>query len=92
MLDLASSHYASSVLAYLNTEKIKYVRKNDNPSNCPKVRPIEDFWALLKRKVYENDWTARNTSQLIARIRSSLRALDEQVVQNTELPEKESTL
>ena len=29
--------------------------KSDNPANVPKVRPIEEFLALLKNKVYEKD-------------------------------------
>ena len=34
-----------------------------------KIRPIERYWALLKSKVYEGNWSAINREQLIARIR-----------------------
>ena len=30
-----------------------------NPANVLKARPIEDFWANLKQKVYEKDWKAK---------------------------------
>ncbi len=43
--------------------------KTDNPPNAPQLRPIEHFWSFLKQKVYENDWKAENTEQLLRRIR-----------------------
>lgn len=50
--DLASSHYANSVQNWLYENKIRFVPKYLNPANVPEVRPIEDFFAYLKRKVY----------------------------------------
>ena len=38
--------------------------KKDNPANLPEARPIEDFWFILKDKVYENDWEANSLNQL----------------------------
>jgi hypothetical protein len=35
-----------------------------NPANAPKLRPIEDFWRILKTNVYENNWSVKNVSQL----------------------------
>jgi hypothetical protein len=35
-----------------------------NPANAPKLRPIEDFWGILKTNVYENNWSAKNVSEL----------------------------
>jgi hypothetical protein len=29
------------------------VQRKLNPANVPKCRPIEDYWGILKRKVYE---------------------------------------
>ena len=52
-----------------------------NPGNVPKVRSIEDFWGLLKRKVYENDWSAENIDQLIARIKWALTKIDTKTFQ-----------
>ncbi|RNA20036.1 glucosylceramidase 4, partial [Brachionus plicatilis] len=50
--DLASSHYANTVINYLIDQNIKIVQKFENTANVPKVRPIEDFWSILKGKVY----------------------------------------
>ena len=46
--DLASSHYARSVTNYLDEKNIRYVTKFDNPACVPELRPIEDFWSILK--------------------------------------------
>jgi len=62
--DLASSHYANSVQDYLKSEKIEFVLKDMNPANAPKLRPIEDFWGILKQKVYEKCWRAKSIDQL----------------------------
>jgi hypothetical protein len=35
-----------------------------NPANAPKLRPIQDYWGILKTNVYENNWSAKNESQL----------------------------
>lgn len=48
--DLATSHYAHHVQAWLRSEKIETVSAKDNPPNWPFGRPIERFWALCKRK------------------------------------------
>ena len=41
----------------------------DNTANLPEVRPIEDFWSILKAKVYENNWEAKTLHQLEIRIK-----------------------
>ena len=41
--DLASSHYAKTVIGYLRDKKINFVEKEDNPANLPECRPIETF-------------------------------------------------
>ena len=52
-----------------------------NPANVPKARPIEDFLANLKQKVYEKDWKAKKLSQLEQKIKSCLQKMDFDVVQ-----------
>ena len=34
----------------MDTEKLNYVLKKDNPPNVPQLRPIKKFWALCKEK------------------------------------------
>ena len=52
--DLASFYYANSAQDYLKREKIEFVPKDMNPSNAPKLRPIENFWGILKQKFHKS--------------------------------------
>lgn len=68
--DLASSHYAKSVIEFLKKKKILFVQRELNPANTPEARPIENFWGDLKRLVYANNWQAKDLNELEHRIRS----------------------
>ena len=68
--DLASSHYANKISAWLNKQKVPFVPKVASPSNVPKAHPIEDFWSILADKVYSGGWTATNQKQLVNRIKA----------------------
>ena len=46
----------------------------------PELRPIEDFWGILKGKVYENNWQAKDLDQLIIRLRKCLKEIDFELV------------
>lgn len=64
------------------------MNKKDNPANVPEIRPIEDFWAYLKRTVYAKAWQAKNTDQLINRIKYCLKKLNPIVVHELALATK----
>ena len=55
---------------------IHHVDKIDNPANLPEVRPIEDFWSILKAKVYENNWETKTLHELEVRIKKCLKEVD----------------
>ena len=78
---MASSHYARSVTNYLDEKNIRYVTKFDNPACVPELRPIEDFWSILKGYVYENNWEAESEDQLQKKIHSCLKKIDKNLVQ-----------
>lgn len=63
--DLASSHYSKKTLAKMEELGIPYVPKDSNPPNVPQLRPIEDFWANLKRRVYANNFRPKTIQALI---------------------------
>jgi len=86
--DQASSHYAKSVFDHFRDENIDFVEKKDNPANVPEIRPIEDFWSLLKKDVYAKGWKAKNTDQLITRIKYCLKKIDKNVVQQLAMSTK----
>ncbi|XP_055307390.1 uncharacterized protein LOC129571599 [Sitodiplosis mosellana] len=79
--DLASCHYSKKTLAWLNGQNIPVVPKDANPPNVPAARPIENFWALLTRLVYDRGWEAKTEHQLINRINRKLKEVDQNVVQ-----------
>jgi len=79
--DLASSHYAKSVIRYLEEQNFNFVEKKDNPANLPEVRPIENFWGVLKRLVYKDNWQAESIEQLKRRIQFCWRKVDSDLVQ-----------
>ena len=56
--------------------------KTLNPANVPKARPIEDFWGILKQKVYYNNWAANSIAQLKKRIVWTLSKIDPKLVQS----------
>ena len=78
--DLASSHYAKTVLDYLRAKNVNFVKKDQNPPNVPECRPIENFWGILKGKVYKNNWQAQNLDQLRVRIAYCLKKIDMELV------------
>lgn len=52
--DLASCHYSKPVLSWMEAEGINFVKKTMNPPNCPELRGIERFWAIVKRRLLKN--------------------------------------
>lgn len=74
--DLASAHYAETVLDFMIENRINHVDKVDNPANLPECRPIEDFWSILKGKVYANNWVAKDIPTLKIRIKKCLKEVE----------------
>ena len=74
--DLASAHYAKDTVELFEELKIPYVLKDQNHPNVPQCRPIENFWSILKTKVYGNEWEATNILQLKRKIKKCLKEID----------------
>lgn len=70
--DLASSHYSKKTLKVMDELEIPYVPKDSNPPNVPQLRPIENFWANLKRRVYANNFRPKTIESLKRKIKSEL--------------------
>ena len=54
-----------------------------NPSNLPEVWPIEDFWSILKAKVFENNWETKTLHQLEVRVKKCLKEVDQVTILET---------
>lgn len=61
--DLASAHYASATLELMKSYDIKFVKKQDNPPNCPELRPIERYWAIIKRYLWDDGREAQSVNE-----------------------------
>ena len=57
-----------------------YVKKEENPPNAPQIRPIENYWGILKMKVYDGNWSAKDREALIRRIKIKQKEIDQDVV------------
>ena len=61
------------------TEKnIPFFSRFDNPANVSQARPIE---TVLERKIYEDNWEAKNIDHLIKRIKQRAKELDQEILQ-----------
>ena len=74
------SRFCKKKLKFLSDHGIAYVEKHENPPNAPHIRPIENYWGILKMKVYENNWSADNRDQMIRRIKSKIKEIDQNMV------------
>lgn len=52
--DLASCHFAKEVKEWYEKEGVHVVPRECNPPNSPEIRPIEKYWAIVKRKLLED--------------------------------------
>ena len=65
---------------HLESKKVKFVSKEDNPPNVPESRPVEDFWGFLKECVYKNGWVAKSLWQLRRRVKHYIAKFDQELV------------
>lgn len=49
--DLASSHYSNRTINWYQQNCVDVIPKDMNPPNCPDLRPIEKYWAIMKQKL-----------------------------------------
>jgi hypothetical protein len=61
--DLAPAHCAIHTQNAMNRLNIKFIPKYLNPPAVPQLRPIESFWAIYKRAIYENGWSANTPEE-----------------------------
>ena len=78
--DLATCHYTKENLAFLVENGNAYVKIEENPPNAPQIRPIENYWGILKMKVYEGNWSAKDREALIRRIKIKQKEIDQDIV------------
>ena len=75
----ASIHRAYAVQEWFNEEHIVVM---DWPAKSPDLSPIENLWAILARKVYQNQRQFRDVDKLQKCVMDSWDAIDEDVLEN----------
>ena len=55
------------------------VQKDENPPCCPQIRPIENFFGILKQRVYAKNWKAENK---IRRVIKNIKDQEPEIFQN----------
>lgn len=63
--DLATAHYGKYATEWYKENGISVVAKDTNPPNCPQLRPIERFWAIMKRKLLKTKKCVKNEKDLL---------------------------
>ena len=62
--DLASIHYVRSTMEWLGANQVDVMPKHMNPPNYPKLRKIEEFWAIVKHRLKKNGGSATDVKHI----------------------------
>ena len=58
--DLATIHYAGKTNRWYEENQVDVIPKVMNPPNCPQFRPIERYWAMVKRILKKNGGSSKD--------------------------------
>lgn len=80
--DLATAHYARATQECLASNNVQCVAKDMNPPNCPQLRPIERYWALVKAELRKNCSPATSEADFKNKWKKHANKVTETTVQN----------
>lgn len=80
--DLASCHYSKATLLWYKANSVDFIPKEMNPPNCPELRPIEKYWALIKMKLRKWPKVVKNANSLTVNYNKVAAKFDRKSVQN----------
>lgn len=78
--DLASCHYSKKAIEWYQTNSVMIVPKEANPPNCPELRPIERYWALVKKQLKATKGSAQNEKEFGKKWAASTRKVRKETV------------
>lgn len=78
--DLASCHYSKVVQEWYAEKGVQFVPKNLNPPNCPQFRPIEKYWAIMKRRLKAKGKVVKDINQMTTWWNKIAKTMDEEGV------------
>lgn len=80
--DLATAHYSKTTMEWYQANNVTVVPRDANPPNCPELRPIERYWALMKRTLKRTKQVAPNKEIFRNKWRRGYATVDETMVKN----------
>lgn len=80
--DLASCHYGKAAQEWYAGNNINIVPKDCNPPNVPELRPIERYWAIVKRNLGKSKGEANNEKDFAKKWENASRKVTEDTVHN----------
>lgn len=78
--DLAPAHYSKKTLLWYQQNQVDVIPKNMNPPNCPEFRPIEQYWAIMKRYLRKKGKEMKSVNSLKAQWKASAAKVPQQLV------------
>jgi hypothetical protein len=63
-------------------EQSRIFQENHNPLTSPELRPIERYWAILKRNVKKRSLTTFNIKSFKKKLDEPIKSIDMKVVQS----------
>lgn len=79
--DLATCHYSATVMEWYKNNKVTVVPKLANPPNCPELRPIEKYWALVKKNLKKYKTDCKDVKTFKAKWQKASKEVSDYVVQ-----------
>ena len=89
--DLATAHYAKDTIKWMTDNGVYFVPKEWNPPNVPELRPIELYWATIKRNLRRMNKIAENTADMKKFWRSATAKIPSSTVRNLMQDVKQNT-
>lgn len=80
--DLASIHYAKKTLKFLNDNNIMFIPKEANPAAVSEDRPIETYWAQIKRELMKEPKAAGTDEEFKYRWNRASNRVSEETVKS----------
>jgi len=79
--DLASIHYSRDTISWYKEFEVAIFKKIHNSPNSPELRPIERYWAILKRNLKKRSSATLDIKSFKKKLDGAIKTIDMKVVQ-----------
>lgn len=79
--DLATCHYSNTTKLWYEANQDDVLPKWLNPPNCPELRPIERYWAIVKGKLKRSGSIVENEKSMLIALNKYAAKVDRKCVQ-----------